>query len=128
MVNICSNAQLLLSLHRNNQGDINIMKTLTTTCVNHKGGVAKTTSLLNLAAGIAKLYGKRVCIIDADPQANTTIAAFGEEMTSLSQDSMLESVLQDCMQDRPLRHETAKMVGKGGCHTDIIGSGRQWKW
>lgn len=88
------------------------MKTLTTACVNHKGGVAKTTSLLNLAAGIAKLYGKRVCIIDADPQANTTIAAFGEEMTSLSQDSMLESVLQDCMQDRPLRLKPQKWLEK----------------
>ena len=78
------------------------MKTITTACVNHKGGVAKTTSLLNLAAGIARLYGKKVCIIDADPQANTTMAAFGEEMASLPQDVMLESVLQEIMQDRPL--------------------------
>ena len=69
------------------------MKTITTACVNHKGGVAKTTSLLNLAAGIARLHGKKVCIIDADPQANTTMAAFGEEMAS---------VLQEIMQDRPL--------------------------
>ena len=78
------------------------MKTITTACVNHKGGVAKTTSLLNLAAGIARLHGKKVCIIDADPQANTTMAAFGEEMASLPQDVMLESVLQEIMQDRPL--------------------------
>lgn len=78
------------------------MKTITTACVNHKGGVAKTTSLLNLAAGIARLYAKKVCIIDADPQANTTMAAFGEEMASLPQDVMLESVLQEIMQDRPL--------------------------
>lgn len=55
------------------------MKTITTACVNHKGGVAKTTSLLNLAAGIARMYKKRVCIIDADPQANTTMAAFGRK-------------------------------------------------
>ena len=78
------------------------MKTITTACVNHKGGVAKTTSLLNLAAGIARLHGKKGCIIDADPQANTTMAAFGEEMASLPQDVMLESVLQEIMQDRPL--------------------------
>lgn len=47
------------------------MKTISTACVNHKGGAAKTTSLLNLAAGIARSSKKRVCIIDADPQANT---------------------------------------------------------
>lgn len=45
---------------------------------------------------------EKVCIIDADPQANTTMAAFGEEMASLPQDVMLESVLQEIMQDRPL--------------------------
>lgn len=77
------------------------MKTITTACVNHKGGVAKTTSLLNLAAGIARLHGKKVCIIDADPQANTTMAAFGEERR-LYMNVMLESVLQEIMQDRPL--------------------------
>ena len=47
-------------------------------------------------------YRKKVCIIDADPQANTTMAAFGEEMASLPQDVVLESVLQEIMQDRPL--------------------------
>ena len=103
------------------------MKTITTACVNHKGGVAKTTSLLNLAAGIARLHGKKVCIIDADPQANTTMAAFGEEMASLPQDVMLESVLQEIMQDRPLelkpltwldRVDAAGVLGPGGHGSD----------
>lgn len=88
------------------------MKTITTACVNHKGGVAKTTSLLNLAAGIARLHGKRVCIIDADPQANTTLAVFGEEMASLSQDVLLESVLQNSMKDRPLNLKPQKWLEK----------------
>jgi chromosome partitioning protein len=39
--------------------------------VNHKGGVAKTTSAINIAAGMA-LKGFRVLAVDLDPQANMT--------------------------------------------------------
>ena len=44
----------------------------TTAILNLKGGVAKTVTCVNMAAILAADYGKRVLVVDADSQANTT--------------------------------------------------------
>ena len=60
---------------------------------NQKGGVAKTTTAINLAAGICG-HGKRVLLVDLDPQGNATTGC-GIDKTEAN--SGVYEVLTDAM-------------------------------
>lgn len=51
--------------------------------LNHKGGVGKTTSTINIGAGLVEL-DKRVLVLDLDPQANLSLSlGVGRQPTTL---------------------------------------------
>ena len=90
-------------------------------CVaNQKGGVGKTTTTLNLAAGLAKL-GQRVLMVDLDPQGNATMGS-GVDKRKLA--LTVYDVLLESATVAEARVQSDKLI-EGGCSYDILGANRE---
>lgn len=81
------------------------------TFANHKGGVGKTISVLNTAAGFARFFKHKILVIDFDPQANL----------SSSYDIDLQNVItvdEVIMNDEPIENAIVEINE----HIDVVPS------
>src|SRR5205085_638602 len=73
---------------------------------NQKGGVGKTTTAVNLGAGMAEL-GYRVLIVDLDPQGNATtgLGVNARNLQSSIYDAIMnETPIEDCIEPTTVRN------------------------
>ncbi len=96
---------------------------------NQKGGVGKTTTAINLSACLAEL-GKKILVIDLDPQGNTT-SGFGIAKDE-QEKTVYEVLIGDCTAQEAILHNVEENldllpsnVNLSGAEIELIGIDRK---
>ena len=82
------------------RSDVIAKKATTIAIVNQKGGTAKTTTCENLGIGLA-MEGKKVLLVDVDPQGSLTISMGWQQPDELS--TTLSTLMAKAMNDQPIQ-------------------------
>ena len=87
---------------------------------NQKGGVGKTTTAVNLCAGLAKV-GQRVLLVDLDPQGNATMGV------GLDKRQLVRSVYDVLLGSASVSEARVRtaLLDAHGCAFDVLGANRE---
>ena len=86
---------------------------------NQKGGVGKTTTSINLAASLTN-FGKKVLLIDADPQANAS-SGLGIDIKKINK-TIYECLIDNVPANEAILETDIKNLYVMPSHIDLVGA------